>query len=419
MNPERSFSRILLTGAAVFLSLALPGRAAVQKRVCERTVTANVVALPQVIYLNRLGAHIPNGMMFALARDVVQADATGKILQPLKTCYPDATQCTPGLVTLRPDKRPRPIVLRANEGDCLKIVFTNLLSPAPGPGASALAANARPAVDQAQELAGNALQRQRAEVEGRSRQEGVLKEPVQPTREANAEAGLQLQPPTTRSASIHVQGMPWVNGPTDDGSFVGGNPNSLAQPGEQKTYVLFAEHEGSYVLYSTADDWTNQNPGKGADGGTLAQGLFGSVNVQPSESDVKPYGKKWNSEWYRSQVTEQDLCLASKDKAYDVGTGLCTRQNPDALPAIDYQALYPDDATHFPLSRNLPILSMLCNDEAAAKRACQQNEIVHTDLTAIITGEHAGHFPSTILPAQQPPALRAISLLPDRLEPYR
>ena len=43
----------------------------------------------------------------------------------------------PGKVQLRPDKRPRPIVLRANVGDCLTIEFENLkpANPAlPGPG---------------------------------------------------------------------------------------------------------------------------------------------------------------------------------------------------------------------------------------------------------------------------------------------
>ena len=33
-----------------------------------------------------------------------------------------------GNVRLRSDKRPRPIVLRMNSGDCLRITFTNLLS---------------------------------------------------------------------------------------------------------------------------------------------------------------------------------------------------------------------------------------------------------------------------------------------------
>src|SRR4029077_19901009 len=157
----------------------------------------------------------------------------------------------------------------------------------------------------------------------------------------------------------------WVNGANDDGSYVGVNPNSLVAPGQWKPYTLFAEHEGSYLLYSTADDWTNPNAGNGgADGGTLAQGLFGSVNVQATGSAVKPFGKKWDAEWYRSQATEQDLCLASQDGVYNPATGRCARRNPDALPLINYQALYPDDPAHFPLNRNLPILNMLCTPAA-------------------------------------------------------
>ncbi|MGH9194578.1 MAG: hypothetical protein ACRD1T_02415, partial [Acidimicrobiia bacterium] len=38
---------------------------------------------------------------------------------------------TPGKVMLRPDKRPRPMVLRANAGDCLQISFQNLLGDFP------------------------------------------------------------------------------------------------------------------------------------------------------------------------------------------------------------------------------------------------------------------------------------------------
>ena len=38
------------------------------------TVRANVVALDQPIVLNRSGATIPGGMIFALARDVVSSD---------------------------------------------------------------------------------------------------------------------------------------------------------------------------------------------------------------------------------------------------------------------------------------------------------------------------------------------------------
>ena len=48
-------------------------------------------------------------------------------------------------------------------------------------------------------------------------------------------------------------------------------------------------------MYSTA-----ATTGGEGDGGTLAQGLFGSVNVEAV-----------GAEWYRSQVTQSDLALAT------------------------------------------------------------------------------------------------------------
>ena len=82
---------------------------------CARTIKADVVAFDQAIMYNRLGTVNPGGMIYALRRDVVAID-------PLKGIVA-------GNVRLRSDKRPRPIVLRMNSGDCLKITFTNLLSP--------------------------------------------------------------------------------------------------------------------------------------------------------------------------------------------------------------------------------------------------------------------------------------------------
>jgi hypothetical protein len=434
MRVERCLDRVLL---ATFICCALlaPAGATAQDRMCERTVKANVVALREQIWLNRLGANIPDGMIYALARDVV--DGSGRSCDneiagdPKRPPVTEACRAPGASVHLRDDKRTRPIVLRANEGDCLQIAFTNLLASSGGATLKSSAAGALSTlgaeaplavVERAKESAANQRLRQDAQAKGKLRTPpppspkllGVAVESV-----ATA-AAPELVPPPTTKAGVHVQGLSWVTGAKDDGSYVGVNANSLVAPGEWTTYTLFAEHEGSYLLYSTADDWTNPNLGNGgADGGTLAQGLFGSVNVQPSGSAVKPFGKKWDAEWYRSQATEQDLCLASQDGVYNPTTGRCARRTPDALPVINYQALYPDDPAHFPLNRNLPILNMLCTTVAVAKGACQENEIVHSDLTAIITGPNAGHFPSTIPPADQPPALRAISLLPDRLQPYR
>ena len=80
---------------------------------CQRTLRARVVALDQVLTYNRLGAFLPSGMVFALQRDVVarQGGTPG-----------------PGNARVRADKRPRPIVLRMNEGDCIEVTFTNWLA---------------------------------------------------------------------------------------------------------------------------------------------------------------------------------------------------------------------------------------------------------------------------------------------------
>src|SRR5262249_23150645 len=88
--------------------------AAAERSPCVRTISAHVVALDQPLTLNRLGASVPGGMIFALAEDVVPCDPTdtGGTLQP-------------GKVMLRTGKRPRPPVLRMNVGDCLQITFTH------------------------------------------------------------------------------------------------------------------------------------------------------------------------------------------------------------------------------------------------------------------------------------------------------
>ena len=134
--------------------------------VCERTVKADVVALDQVIIYNRLGTVNPGGMIYALKQDVVAID-------PLKGIVA-------GNVRLRSTKRPRPIVLRMNNGDCLRISFTNLLSPNP-----------------------------------KSHQD-----PEDPF----------SNQPATRSAGVHVIGMELVGSIASDGSNVGVNPPSLVGP---------------------------------------------------------------------------------------------------------------------------------------------------------------------------------------------
>jgi hypothetical protein len=174
---------------------------------CNRTIKADVVALDQVIMYNRLGTVNPGGMIYALKSDVVAIDPAKGIVA--------------GNVRLRSDKRPRPIVLRMNSGDCLRITFTNLLSPLPGD-------------DQ----------------------------------------------PATRSAGIHVTGLELVNGIASDGSNVGTNVPSLVAPGGSTVYTFWGTREGNNLMYSTA-----ATTGGEGDGGTLSSGLFGSVNVEQAGAE--------------------------------------------------------------------------------------------------------------------------------------
>jgi manganese oxidase len=300
---------------------------------CKRTLRADVVALAQPIFLNRLGTVIPGGMVFALRRDTVGEQ--GK--------------------QLRADKRPRPLVLRANVGDCIEITLTNNIP----------AANF------------------------------TITAPAPPA------PGL---PYSTSEVSLHVQGMEWVTGAKDDGSFVGRNDSSLATPNpvpspappgttwpsQKQTYTLFAKAEGTYLVYSMGDT--------ASVGSQITNGLFGALNVQPA-----------GAEWYRSQVTQADLKL--------VTTGSTT----DGHPIINYNATYAAGATYpdgTPIPANTPILKMLDSNL----------NIVHTDLTAMITGPNAGRFTqaeancdagAAVPPAGVDPLFCKNPASPDRRQPYR
>lgn len=269
---------------------------------CARTVRADVVAIDQAYQVNRLGTARPGGLLYALRGDVESTDPANPALQ-----Y--------GRVQLKSYKRPRPIVLRANVGDCVEIRFQNLLANTPT-------------------------------------------DPVQPV---------------TRNVSLHVAGMSVVDTIASDGTWVGQNPlgatgmSGSVPPGGSIVYRLYANAEGAFLLYSTPADYNNFGTMQ------LTMGLFGALNVQPK-----------GAEWYRSQVTEADLAMATN------GTF------PDGHPKLDYDAVYPPGNPR----AGKPILRMLDRD----------NQLVHSDLTAVITGPNRGLFPGG--PGDNP-------VLPNRDWPFR
>ncbi|HEV2827551.1 MAG TPA: hypothetical protein VGW76_08075 [Pyrinomonadaceae bacterium] len=372
---------------------------------CKRNINASVVALSQPYMLNRLGAAMPNAQIFALESDV------------------DMTQ-----LQLKGYRRPRPLVLRANVGDCLQIKLKNAVyqyPPLQSPGNSPFPVLGTPQV------------------------------------------------------SMHVQGMNLVDAITSDGSFVGTNSSGLAdspqckdpanpaklipcvntpgktpptpaKAGEVKTYALYAQAEGSFLLYSLGDANTT---GQSIDYlmiSQIAAGLIGAVNVQPE-----------GAEWYRSQVTANDLQLATYNanrlppgatldcpattivpaecKLKRVAGGVTTTAtvkkmadgylySADSHPIINYDAVYPDGSARSDgttISPKTPILKMLDAN----------NNLVYSDLTALITGPAHGRFPGTTgVDRPEPPCSQADNpnpnvkvdplfcanpSLPDRKQPYR
>jgi len=209
-------------------------------------ITAQVVALDQPLMFNRIGAQNVNGMVFALKRDVVDRQTQ----KPLTA----GGAATPGLVELRPDKRPRPLVIRVAAGDCLKITLQNLLTPVSNPFDA-----------------------------GRQDLNGV-----------NFAIPIDDQP-ADRFVGFHPQGLQLVGSINSDSSFVGKNANSLVPQGGSKDYTFFAEKEGTFMAWSHGATF-----GSEGNGGQIASGLWAVVNVEPPKAN-----------FYRSQVTEEEMRLAT------------------------------------------------------------------------------------------------------------
>ncbi len=306
----------LWTAVALALLLGAPPAAQAQGTLpsgCSSQIYADVVALDQPWVWNRFGALEPQGMMYALRRDVVPTNDPDGLPDPGVSYVLNA-----GQVALRRDKRPRPLVLRVHAGECLHVKFTNLLAP------------------------------------------------VVPSDKD--------EQPATRGVSMHFMGLEAVSSIRDMGSNVGNNPasgNGIVAPNGVIEYWLYAPKEGTYVIYSAGA----MTGGEG-DAGSISSGLFGAVNVEPA-----------GSVWYRSQVTRDDLNYARTD-AYN--------SSVDSFPSIDYEALYPNLHRY----AKLPVLKML-----------KGNEIVHSDLTAIISGPPP---PSYLLSGAT-----TTNTYPNRTQPFR
>ncbi|GAA1475791.1 multicopper oxidase [Nocardioides aestuarii] len=249
----------------------------------SRTVHADVVSLDQAFDYNRLGATNPAGMIFALRHDVVLETEVAGV--PAGTAISD--QAAAGLsgrqlagnVTLRPDKRPRPLTLRMNVGDCLEIHFQNLLG----------------------------------------------------------EERADSEQPADRHVGIHVKGLALVNNARDGGTLVGRNASGLVSPGDTATYSLYGDHENGYVM----DNGAAASSGEAA-GGTTPFGLFGAVNVEPWGTDAYR-SQVTRMEMDLAASAWDDAGDPTLEPQYGEDGQPRVRLTADGQPIINYDATYPTD----------------------------------------------------------------------------
>jgi manganese oxidase len=327
---QNRFCATFATAFAVVLAMFASHTPSVAQTttLCKKIVYADIVALEQAYEINRFSAFVPAGMLYALRDDVVGLDEK---------------EASAGNAKLRPGKRPRPIVLRVNEGDCLQVKFTNFLSETTVEANEDLISKAH-----------NGLPNARVSVD------------MPRTREASFHiAGLELAPITQEECPIgtacggdgsNVGKQNLIFHPATPKAIQDGfKYGSLAAPNQTVVSRWIAGRDGAYFAYSMGAPIGGEG-----DGGQIGLGLFGAVNVEPA-----------GSRWYRSQVTHDELrCAAgyaTADNCFGSDIEEGTTRHPYAQ--INYERQFNNG-----LRSDMPLLNLL--DDG--------NNIVHSDLNAII-----------------------------------
>ena len=371
-----------------------------------RVVHADVVALDQLLVYNRFGSFNPYGMIFALRRDVQPLSLTGP--------KPGADECaadpgtSPGFsrldfggVRLRDCKRPRPLVLRANAGDVLEVAVTNLLRrPDPDP----------PHTPRGPDISHTWCGAPQPDVgtpptradERQAFEQQCRKQADEKPGEASADW------PATRNLSFVLPGLEPLPAKQPDGTETLHKAClglDAVPPGGRFTCRWRLEREGTHLFSSLAAP-----AGGEGDGGSLVNGLFGALLVEPAGSAA-----------LRSQVTRDafDRVWAPRPPAAGDGTttqgieknapGSVRHARADAVrydAAVAYRVRRPlSDA--FPCAADsergretIPVLRVTrgcAGEERIGDATYRKAEIVHGDLNAIIVPPPEAHSP-------QPPA---------------
>lgn len=359
-----------------------------------RVIRADVVALDQPITYNRFGSFNPYGMIYALANDV-EIEEIGfdqekfKIGRSRNGGYDDLRSTCPGLVRLKADIRPRPLVLRGNEGDRLQVRFTNYLLPndrsdwgpsgqpnmsrcnwgdiEPAKPESAYDPFPPPFPNDDYDLDhGNHTIQARLEAAEEEAADHAG-EPEAPTADDIITEHDTTNWPRTRTASFVASGLTAVRGiecdvhdadPGNDALWHNASDPRVTgiqpiAPNECFIYEYALGEPGTHLFFSLGAPSGGQG-----DGGSLTHGLFGSVNVQPK-----------GSRYYRSQVTEDIMAEA--------------RSQAEGKALINYEALAEDGS---------PLLNIL----QKAPGMPGLYDLVHGDLNAVIVdcgtnNRHAEH----------------------------
>lgn len=293
---------------------------------------ADVVALDQLLVYNRFGSFNPYGMIYALRRDV---SAIGSGPKTTPDCSDTSAvnagegELLAGKVALKPCKRPRPLVLRANVGDILEVRFTNLLRQhqpdvsktfcaiETGSGAqeperaeeedafAGLPQESRPvcvkpgghdratddartmrtaaALECATGLEGDGWRREATDFAG-AQAEGLRERDVELCSHGGADW------PATRLANLVIPGL--VPLPTGDADHDGKCAGLIGvAPDQSVTCRWLVEKVGTHLFSSFA-----AIAGGEGDGGSLTHGLFGAFIAEPEAST-----------YYRSQFAAADF----------------------------------------------------------------------------------------------------------------
>ncbi|MPZ26613.1 MAG: hypothetical protein GEV12_09175 [Micromonosporaceae bacterium] len=238
---------LLLTGAGLWTLSELavdPAPVEVQGDPCpsgvDRTFNVSLINVP--LFLNRFGDVVPEGRMYVLDENIDQ----------VRTTFQNAADpfAQKDLI--------EPLVLRVNRGDCVDVSFTNRLhEPAPDFNRN----------DSIFLLDGETL-----------RAPGTVTPDPREFAPAATEPD-EFDPVNAPPASMHFDGLSF-DVTTSDGTAVGNNPNSTAQPGDTVVYRLFADLEGEFQFKDGADLSSHQaNAGRFI--GSTGFGAFGGIIVEP------------------------------------------------------------------------------------------------------------------------------------------